>query len=93
MACIVPYIVIMLFSDVLQSLGFVRADAAGLTQTDSPYESSRGAFLAGQVLWMWRTFAVDQAGWIWVAYDLVDLVPHGFRNMVEQPFESIVCED
>ncbi|MEK7649248.1 MAG: hypothetical protein AAB400_05065 [Patescibacteria group bacterium] len=76
------------FSDILRSLGFVRADEAGLFQTDSPYESSRGAFLAGQVLWLWRTFAVDQAGWVWVAYDLIDLTPYGFRNLLDCPFET-----
>lgn len=75
------------FSDILQALGFVRADEAGLTQADSPYESSRGAFLAAQILWMWRTFAVDQAGWIWMAYDIIDLTPYGFRDLLEYSIE------
>ncbi len=77
-----------LLSDILRELGFVRADEDGLRCTDCPYESMRGAFAAEQVLCVRRTFAIDQAGWIWVAYDLFDLTPHGFRNLFERPHES-----
>ncbi len=67
-------------SDILRELGFVRADEVGLTHTESQNESDRGAFFAAQVLWVSRTFAVDQTGRAWVSYDLIDLTPYGFRD-------------
>ena len=75
------------FSDILRELGFVRADEAGLSHTESQHESDRGTFLAAHVLWVGRTFAIDQTGRAWVAYDLIDLTPYGFRDSTRGPYE------